>query len=111
MKIRKQVLKKVQEEAIRMGEQGILVWPNWNMYNYQSEEILRKGEQYELAMKSIIEKKNSTLKWKLMGVLELPGIFVIPTELIILTEVISGCENMEGPITFLPSNRLSSLFD
>lgn len=53
MKIRKQVLKKVQEEAIRMGEQGILVWPNWNMYNYQSEEILRKGEQYELAMKNI----------------------------------------------------------
>lgn len=46
-----------------------------------------------------------------MGVLELPGIFVIPTELIILPEVISGCENMEGPITFLPSNKLSSLFD
>ena len=104
------------EEAERKKQTGLLIWPNWTLWDDFGFELQEGNEYYDFALAKIAEEQEATITFE-WNRLSIPGIFAVPVQKLLSSEkyfkqVLSICERnrYKGPITLLPINEVSDYF-
>lgn len=111
----RRMLKRIIAEAQEKGEKGIFVWTTWDIYSDYAGQIRPGNNEYEKAFSKIREGKDSVVYLEEMG-LTFPVLVAIPIEEVLsekgFQQLFQACNNnCKGPITLVPSNELSDVFN
>ena len=129
-KITAEFLRRVAEDAQKRNQFGLIIWWNWDEHKYKSKFILPSSEIYDKIASSVQDSKpvivnaspfysflTTYFDWD-------PHAVDIPRTLLAVSlrdvvysadfrkEIAEYCSNsgIEGPITLIPSTRLSPLY-
>ena len=107
------LLRAALKEAQEKEQIGLLIWPNWRLYEDFSSDIIPGEESYDFALSQVNKGEEATIEFEWNG-LKVPGIIAVSVEKMISSElffykVLDICEKntQQGPITFIPSNELT----
>ena len=108
-----QLLRNCVKEAQEKGQIGLFIWVSWKIWDEHGSEMTEDNELYDLALLQIKRGEAATIDF-VMGGFHGVGIFAVSLEKLnssewYFREFLKTCEmrKMEGPITLIPSNKVS----
>ena len=106
-------LRNALKEAEEKGQIGLLLWPDWSVWDRLAFKLKPGNHHYDFALSQLEKNEEATLKETWNG-LWMSGIFVIPVQKLLssdkfFTHVLKTCKKgkYRGPITLIPLNEVS----
>lgn len=112
----KTILRNCLREAKRKGQIGLLIWPDWTLWDEYAFELKTGNAHYDTALEQIEKGQEMTITFE-WNKLSMPGILAIPVQKLLSSDeffkqVLNVCEKnrYKGPVTLLPLNEVSDCF-
>lgn len=109
----KNLLRSALKEAQEKEQIGLLIWPNWRLYEDFSSHIIPGEESYDFALSQVNKCEEATIGFEWNG-LKIPGIIAVSVEKMASSDeffntVLDNCKtnHLTGPIVLIPSNEIS----
>lgn len=100
------------KEAQAKGQNGLLIWASWNLWDDSASDLRPGNKNYDFALSQIAKGEEATIKAEWNG-LSMPGIIAVPVRKLLSSDdffnyVLKVCKenHYEGPITLVPENQL-----
>lgn len=107
------ILRDTLKEAQAKDQLGLLVWANWRVWNDSAFEMKPGNKDYDFAFSQILKGEEATIRADWNG-LSVPGFIAISVQKLnssdeFFKHVLVTCQkgHYEGPITLVPSNKVS----
>jgi len=104
----------IARQCKKTGQVGIIIWPNWEVYEKYRKIIIPGQAHFEFALTQTQNGRGGTIPLNLNGPTT-SCIIAVPIQKLIdsedfLNTILKDCSknNFEGPISYLPSNKLSA---
>lgn len=108
------LLRETVKEANEKGQEGILIWSGWRIWDELADELKEGNEHYDFAVSQSSNGKDGTITLDWMG-LTIPAAIIVSIQKLTseqyFQQILEMCEkgNYEGPITLLPLNQVADV--
>ena len=101
------------KEAQEKGQIGLLIWANWTQWDDCAADIRQGNENYEFALSQILKEEEATITVEYIGI-DMPVVIAVSVKKLesskkffedVLEILQRNC--YKGPVTLLPSNKIS----
>lgn len=108
------LLRAVVKEANEKGQEGILIWASWIIWDEVADELKEGNEHFDFAVRQSSNGEDGTITLDWLG-LTMPAANIVSIKKLTseqyFQQILELCEeeNFEGPITLLPLNEVAEV--